>query len=146
MAIIKQHDKRSGITYVYESKSFWDPERKTSRSKRKLIGKIDPETGEMVPTDGRMRKASKRKEEKAKTFEERLAELEKRVSDLEVQLEKRMTGLEKRVAYLETKIGKDATDPKSDIEAELVRSVSDIENQPKEAATDLGTPRLFDID
>ena len=26
MAIIKQHDKRSGITYVYESRSYWDPE------------------------------------------------------------------------------------------------------------------------
>lgn len=28
MAIIKQHDKRSGITYVYESHSFWDPDKK----------------------------------------------------------------------------------------------------------------------
>ena len=45
MAIIKQHDKRSGITYVYESKSYWDPEKKMSRAKRKLIGRLDPETG-----------------------------------------------------------------------------------------------------
>lgn len=26
MAIIHQHDKRSGITYAYESHSYWDKE------------------------------------------------------------------------------------------------------------------------
>ena len=53
MGIIKQLDKRTGITYVYESKAYWDKEKKQSRAKRTLIGRIDPETGEMVPTDGR---------------------------------------------------------------------------------------------
>ena len=56
MAIIKQHDKRSGITYVYESHSYWDPEKRMTRAKRKLIGKVDPVTGEIVPTDGRNKK------------------------------------------------------------------------------------------
>ena len=53
MAIIKQFDKRSGITYVYDSKSYYDKEKKCSRAKRTLIGKLDPETGEIIPTDGR---------------------------------------------------------------------------------------------
>jgi len=53
MAIIKQFDKRVGITYVYESKSYYDKEKKCSRAKRTLIGKIDPDTGELIPTDGR---------------------------------------------------------------------------------------------
>lgn len=57
MAIIKQYDKRSGITYAYESHSYWDPEKKMTRAKRKLIGRIDPETGDIVPTDGRNRKS-----------------------------------------------------------------------------------------
>lgn len=56
MAIIKQYDKRSGITYAYESHSYWDPEKKMTRAKRKLIGRVDPETGEIIPTDGRNRK------------------------------------------------------------------------------------------
>ncbi len=56
MGIIKQLDKRTGITYVYESKAFWDKEKHQSRAQRTLIGKIDPETGEMIPTDGRHRK------------------------------------------------------------------------------------------
>lgn len=56
MAIIKQHDKRSGITYAYESHSYWDPEKKMTRAKRKLIGRVDLETGEIIPTDGRNKK------------------------------------------------------------------------------------------
>ena len=52
-SIIKSLDKRTGITYVYESTSYWDKEKKQPRSKRVLIGKLDPETGETVPTDGR---------------------------------------------------------------------------------------------
>lgn len=58
MGIVYQKDKRSGITYAYENQSFWDKELKRSRSKRKLIGRVDPETGEIVPTDGRCRKLS----------------------------------------------------------------------------------------
>ena len=57
MAIIKQFDKRSGITYVYDSKSYYDKEKKCSRAKRTLIGKLDPNTGEIIPTDGRKKGA-----------------------------------------------------------------------------------------
>lgn len=59
MGIIKQYDKRTGITYVYESKAYWDKEKQMSRAKRTLIGKLDPETGEVIPTDGRHRKTEK---------------------------------------------------------------------------------------
>ncbi len=58
MGIVYQTDKRSGITYAYENKSFWDKDLKRSRSKRTLIGRVDKETGEIVPTDGRCRKRS----------------------------------------------------------------------------------------
>lgn len=53
MSIVHQTDKRSGITYAYESTSYWDKEKKQGRCKRKLLGRVDPETGEIVPTDGR---------------------------------------------------------------------------------------------
>ena len=58
MAMIKQLDKRSGITYVYESTSYWDRDKKQSRSKRTLIGRLDPDSGEVVPTDGRGKRRS----------------------------------------------------------------------------------------
>ena len=53
MSYVNQLDKRSGITYVYESISYWDKEKKQPRSKRKLVGRLDPETGDIIPTDGR---------------------------------------------------------------------------------------------
>lgn len=58
MSIVKHTDKRSGITYAYESTSYWDKETKMPRCKRTLIGRVDPETGEIRPTDGRCRKNS----------------------------------------------------------------------------------------
>ena len=48
-SIIKKLNKKTGVTYVYESESYWDKEKKQPRSRRKLIGKIDEETGEIVP-------------------------------------------------------------------------------------------------
>ena len=56
MAIVKVHNKARNITYVYESVSYWDKELKQPRSHRKLIGRIDPVTGDIVPT-GRRTKA-----------------------------------------------------------------------------------------
>lgn len=58
MAITYNRDKRSGKTYAYETTYVWDKEKKQSRSKRTLIGRLDEETGEIVPTDGRGRKRS----------------------------------------------------------------------------------------
>jgi transposase len=55
-AIVHQKDKRSGITYAYESVSYWDKEKQQSRAKRTLIGRVDEKTGEILPTDGRGRK------------------------------------------------------------------------------------------
>ena len=60
MARVNQLDKRSGITYVYDSVSYWDKEKKQPRSKRTLIGRLDPVTREIVPTDGRGRKRNQK--------------------------------------------------------------------------------------
>ena len=43
-------NKRTGVTYVYESVSHWDKEKQQSRSKQVCIGKIDPTTGELIPS------------------------------------------------------------------------------------------------
>lgn len=56
VAIVFQTDNRSGITYAYQSISHWDKEKKQSRAKRTLIGRVDKVTGEIIPTDGRNRK------------------------------------------------------------------------------------------
>lgn len=84
MAIIKQHDKRSGITYAYESHSYWDPEKKMTRAKRKLIGRIDPQTGEIVPTDGRNRKKKDEKTTKDVDYKKLYEKLQKKYEAQEV--------------------------------------------------------------
>ena len=58
MSIVYQKDKRSGITYAYENTAYWDQEKKVSRSKRTLIGRVDKETGEIIATDGQCKKYS----------------------------------------------------------------------------------------
>lgn len=50
MAIIYQKNKKTGITYAYHNEPYWDKEKKQSRATRKLIGKVDPKSGEIVPT------------------------------------------------------------------------------------------------
>ena len=50
MSIVNHKDKRTRVTYVYESESYWDKEKKQPRSKRTLIGKLDEATGEIIPT------------------------------------------------------------------------------------------------
>ena len=58
MSIVKVFNKKAGVTYVYESESYWDKEKQQPRNRRTLIGKIDPATGEVVPTGKPGRKAA----------------------------------------------------------------------------------------
>jgi hypothetical protein len=51
MTLIDHYDKRSKLTYVYESKSYWDKTKKQPRSHRTLIGKRDPNTNQITPTN-----------------------------------------------------------------------------------------------
>lgn len=94
MGIVTQYHKDTDTTYVYESESYYDPSKKQSRSKRKLIGKLDKETGEIIPTGKRGPKKKTRPEtpepaetkggrEEARQLEEKVRELEKEVQLLQ---------------------------------------------------------------
>jgi hypothetical protein len=39
---IHQINKKTNVTYVYESVSFWDKEKKQARNKKICVGKLDP--------------------------------------------------------------------------------------------------------
>ena len=56
MAIVTQTDKRTGITYAYETQYYWDKKKQQSRAKRVCVGKVDPVTNEIIPTRGRSKK------------------------------------------------------------------------------------------
>ena len=56
MSIVKGYSKANDTTYAYEQNMTWDPVAKKPVGTRKLIGKFDPVTGEIIPTGKRGRK------------------------------------------------------------------------------------------
>ena len=91
MSLVKLKDKRSGVTYVYESESYWDKEKKQPRNRRKLIGKLDETTGEIVPTgkSGRKKSAETTPETTAEPITKHLeviAEKDEQIQQLKAQI------------------------------------------------------------
>jgi transposase len=53
-------NKKTGTTYVYKvEKSYWDKEKKSPRNKQTCLGKLDPETGELIPSKPRVKRAER---------------------------------------------------------------------------------------
>lgn len=48
-------NKKNNVVYVYEAESYYDPAKKRCAARRRLIGKLDPVTNEVVPTGKRGR-------------------------------------------------------------------------------------------
>ncbi|GHU54203.1 IS4 family transposase [Clostridia bacterium] len=47
---VNHYDKKTGNTYVYEVKSYWDKEKKSSRNRQVYLGRLDETTGTIVPS------------------------------------------------------------------------------------------------
>lgn len=116
-SIVKMINKKTGVTYVYESTSYWDKDKHQARNKRKLIGKIDPDTGEIVPTgrrgsatwsaaaDPQLPKSFAEGHKLRPTQDEKdaeILELRKKVLDLEMQLSKKTSALDRIRRALES--------------------------------------------
>ncbi len=95
MKTVRSYNKQNDTTYVYEViDNYWDKEKKQARSKRRLIGKIDPETNEMIPT-GSGKKKQEREAQKEADYEarykeamEQIAQRDQRIAELEDLLRK----------------------------------------------------------
>ena len=88
--IVKHYDKKTGKTRVYESTPHYDPVSKQSRPKRKYLGTLDPETGELIPSSGRRgRKASSKNATTSENcFEStEITYLKKNISDKEKEID-----------------------------------------------------------
>ena len=77
--IVHHYDKKSGKTRVYESTPHYDPVSKQSRPKRKYLGTLDTETGELIPSSGRR---GRRPSSKNSTTNKKLSESTK-IQDLQ---------------------------------------------------------------
>lgn len=86
MSISKSYNKQNGVTYVYEVyENYWNKEKKRSESKRRLIGKIDPETGEIVPTS-RAKKRIDKNEDGAQDYRVQYEEIKKKAAQQEKEI------------------------------------------------------------
>lgn len=89
MAIIKQYHKDTNTTYVYESVSYWDANKQQSRSKRKLLGKLDSETGEVIPTGNRGRKHKEVPTVSSSQTDVEVREKDEKIRELTINLAKK---------------------------------------------------------
>jgi len=87
--IVKHFDKKTGKTRVYESTPHYDPVTKQSRPKRKYLGTLDPETGELIPSSGRRgRVASAQNDADSRSdgSSEKIAKLQKAISEKDFRI------------------------------------------------------------
>ena len=87
--IVQHYDKKTGKTRVYESTPHYDPVTKQSRPKRKYLGTLDPETGELIPSSGRRgrRASSQNTTTTTDTSEAKvIAALQKTISEKEAEI------------------------------------------------------------
>ena len=92
-SIVYQIDKKTGAKYAFSSESYWDKEKQQPRSRRKYLGKVDPETGEIIPKKEKDHSAENSSIEASalsddlKAAETRILELEAALTDMTFKYE-----------------------------------------------------------
>ena len=84
--IVYQTNKKTGVKYAYESVSYWDPDKKQPRSRRKYVGKVDPETGEIIYANRTGTGAGTADSETVRKLETALEEKDAHIARLEEDL------------------------------------------------------------
>lgn len=89
--IVQHFDKKTGKTRVYESTPHYDPVTKQSRPKRKYLGTLDTETGELIPSSGRRGRTSSSKNKPtitiANEISTKVSNLEKIISNKDAEID-----------------------------------------------------------
>ena len=86
--IVYQVNKKTGVKYAYESISYWDKEKQQPRSKRKYLGRVDPETGEIIKNKSHNRAETTEKNDmELGPLYAQLAEKDEVISSLKEELE-----------------------------------------------------------
>lgn len=122
MSIVRYTNKETGVVTLYESTSYYDPETKQSRPKRKYLGIEDPETGKLVPSSGkrgRKKKAEGEVPAKRETQEEKLKarydKLQKECTEKDERI-KQLEHENKRLRYSLKKLADTVTDVMNSLE------------------------------
>ncbi len=74
MASITHHrDKKTGAIYRYRVESYWDKQKKAPRNKQVYLGKVDPDTGELVSSRPRRKNVALSSTQSGNTITSRIA-------------------------------------------------------------------------
>ena len=103
--IVYQTDKRTGIKYAYESFSYWDKDKQQPRSKRKYIGRVDPETNEIIHTQNKGKKTNVPSAADKKELSRLYDEVRSKDQEISV-LQNKVSRLERRCSILSEAIRK----------------------------------------
>ncbi len=122
-SIVYWTNKANGRTYAYRSESYWDKEKKQPRSKRTYLGRVDPETGEIIKGERKTKTATRElleREpadvdneairtlmEKVRCQEEELTVKQKQIQELEARLQKAQTAVSALASTVGLKVMKD---------------------------------------
>ena len=103
--IVYQVDKKTGVKYAYKSESYWDKEKQQPRSKRTYIGKVDPETGEIIPKEKRGSHSDSKSNEVSAELKKLYEEVKEKDAVI-AELREELKAERKRVSQLENVIRK----------------------------------------
>lgn len=96
------YQEKNGVKYAYESVSYWDKDKKAPRSKRKYLGKVDPETGEIVKARGKAKESTDSRDDVINHLKEQLMEKDALIGELKSELEKVTEQYRKAVTAMDT--------------------------------------------
>ena len=77
------YQEKNGSRYAYESISYWDKEKKAPRTKRKYLGRVDPETGEIIKAKAKGKKGASAPDDSViREKEEEILKLQKELEEM----------------------------------------------------------------
>ena len=85
-SIIYQTNRKTGAKYAYSQESYWDKSKGQPRSRRTYLGRVDPETGEIIPKRAKAGGAAVAPAAEGESPE--VERLRARVAELEAALER----------------------------------------------------------
>lgn len=101
MPTVKGTNPNTGVTYVYDQHVVVDEETGKKKVKRKVIGKIDPVTGEIVPTSHERKKRKKKTVEEDGKYKSLYEETKEQLKQAEVDLALMKNRLDKAESTVE---------------------------------------------
>ena len=85
-SIVYRTDKATGARYAYRSESYRDPETGKPRNRREYLGRVDPETGEILPKKAKARRTGQEPQVSAEAATAGACETDARIVELEAEI------------------------------------------------------------